>query len=325
MSEFKTFVVLEGQLHENMEFKMLRSYETTTAPQQDRFAKQDTGISISAQLLDDIGEVLVVGMPQVRFPSGCSVEPSHPGLGLLHATLALHPNARKFELRAHERLIFSAEIGVEPPPLKGIKVEPTENHAIVQIRIDPAQPQVNDIQFFLVDTVDRRFPLTSTTDGEVYLVNLLNYAGRENATIHVEVTRDFRTAKAISPPVVLPPAKVYGRILEPADQSEWCAGISGSLIANLFDDNGRAVLWDSNKISWVIDGKTLNDSRPIALCRELEPGDHSIELRYRLAEERTVVLDQIHLKVCEKTEMQKKYDAILADYFAGKAVIATEL
>jgi hypothetical protein len=53
MSEFKTFVVLEGQLHENMEFKMLRSYETTTAPQQDRFAKQDTGISISAQLLDD--------------------------------------------------------------------------------------------------------------------------------------------------------------------------------------------------------------------------------------------------------------------------------
>lgn len=316
MAISKTFVVLDGELHENMEFKMLRNYETATIRRQEHFAKQETGVI--AQLLDDVGEILVVATPQISFPSGCSSGPSNPGVGLLHAALALHPAARKFELRAYGRLIFSAEIGVEPPPLKAIKVELTENDAIAQVRLDPTQPLVDDIQFFLVDTTGKRFPLKSTTDGEVYSINLLNYAGRGSGAIHVEVTRGFRTAKASSPPIALTSTKVYGRILEPPDQSEWCSGIPGSLIANLFDDNGRAVPWDTNKVIWVIDGKTLNDSRPIALCKELEPGEHSIELRYHHMDEETVTLDQIHIKVCVKTEMQKKYDAILADYFAIK-------
>src|SRR5262245_15462427 len=130
MNALKSFVVLEGYLHETMEFEILRGYEAQTFPQESGIPGYDSGIT--AQLLDDRGEILVVAKPDVAFPNGCSAASFAPGKGILRVKLARHPSARRIELHAHGRIIFGAPVGSEAPTMPALKLEPNEENSLIR-------------------------------------------------------------------------------------------------------------------------------------------------------------------------------------------------
>lgn len=294
----------------------MRGHEAAVAPQARTSDGQD---DIVARLLDDTGAVLVATTPVVAFPAGCSPRATRPGMGLLRVALARHPSARQVELSAHGRVIFTAPIGLEPPAAPAIVLEAAPASAVVRLRIEPPPQPADDVRFFVVDETRRRLPVTPTLDDGRPAIDLAAYAGRGRARIAVEITRQLRTATAQSPPTPLPPTPVRGRILEPRDQSEWCANVTGSLIANLSDDNGRAIPWDAQKITWAVDGHESNDTRQVAVREALDPGAHGIELHYRHPDGRAEVLDRVEITIRVKTSMEKAYDALISDFLASES------
>lgn len=312
MAKSPLFIVLEGYLYETMEFEMLRGFEVGFAPH--RAVVTDS--SIVAHLLDKDKQVVVLSTPAISFPAGCSAAPSMLGSGLLRAVLPRHPDAHQIELRAHGRTIFSAPIGSDPPPAATLKLEPLTHESVIQFQLDPSPSNGDDVQFFLITEAGARLHAAPTVFQGEYSIDLGTYAGRNTGQICVSVSRDFRTNETFSQIFPLPPIEIRGRILEPRNNSEWAAGSTSSLIGNLFDNNGRAVSWDTTKISWAIDTLTVNNTGQIAVFNELLPGTHSIELRYRMPNGNINILDRVEIHVREETAAQKEYAAVIAKYLA---------
>jgi hypothetical protein len=321
MSTSLSFIVLEGYLFETMEFKMLRGSEARTTPQQNRAVVEDN--NLVACLLDKNGQVLNLSKPLISFPKGCSSGAALPGFGYLSIMLPRHPSSRRIELRAYDEAIFSAPIGSEPPPIVKIKLEPVIERSILRFHLDPSPSHLDDAQFFLVPEKGSRLSVAPTVSHGAYSIDLGMYAERGPAKLCLAVNRDFRTSEMFSESFALPLGTIHGRILEPRNNSDWSTGMTGSLIGNLFDNNGRAVLWDTTKVSWAIDTLVISDKRHITALNELPPGKHSIELRYRMSNGDIEILDRVDFHVREETAAQKEYAAVLAKYHKIKNKNAT--
>jgi hypothetical protein len=161
-------------------------------------------------------------------------------------------------------------------------------------------------------------PVIPSVSGAEYCIDLRSYRGRGPAKINAAVSRDFRTTQAFSPLFDIPSAAVVGRILEPVNGTKLSAGIYNSLIANLSDETGLAVPWDTSRVVWTVDDVPLQDVRQICLLEALPPGPHSIELRYRQPDGTVSVLDKIQIFVQPPTELQKEYQILLQQFLAFK-------
>lgn len=311
----KTFIVLKGLLHENMEFDFQEGCEIQYAGienptiQQSRF--------IIAQLLDDQNQVLVRTTHDVYFPIGCFSNSSVPKLGQLLVTIPFHPSAHQIELRSYQRLLFSAPVGKIRPPAPIIHLESITNEGSINFKID-SSAETGHIEFFLINATGHRFSTTPVISGDVYSIDLRAFVGHKFLRLCASLSRDFRTSETISQSFKMPLGKIQGRILEPKNQSEWSAGSSINLIGNLLHENGKAVSWDPATISWILDDHVINDRRQIAVQEGLLPGEHIIELRYQSLHENPVVLDKVSINILEETEDQKKYSVIMAKYLATK-------
>jgi hypothetical protein len=310
MPKPRTFIVLEGALHENMEFEHARGFETEIVRAEDR-AQTPDGV-IVARLLDGQGQALVSNRPVVAFPSGCAAGPSRPGVGLVRVALARHPEARRVELLAHGRVIFGGVVGIEPPIID-FTLAPRVDGTVLQFRIE-SSARPDEIAFFLVDDNRRRMRAVPSVSEGVHSINLTRFLGHRSLRLSAIVSRDFRSSETVSDPFDLPEARLRARILSPANRSEWSANMPFSLIGNLSHESGKAAPWDATSVSWTIDGRALNDTRQIATCEPPAPGEHAIEIRHRLPNGAVAVLDRIQIYVREETADQKRHAELLGQY-----------
>lgn len=173
---------------------------------------------------------------------------------------------------------------------------------------DVSAPQP-EIQVFAEVTDGRRLRAPAKRTGREFTIDLAGLEGLGEARFIVEVTADFRTARASTGPVELPPASVHGWIIEPSPSSAWPFWWRGSLIGNLFDANGRRIKWALQPVGWAIDGKRLNDNRQVAGWSAESAGAHRIELVRDSGNGHFDVLDQTTTTVLPPTPEQREYGA----------------
>jgi hypothetical protein len=306
MIENLTFVVLEGLLSESEEFLLYRGYETTHAEAGLRFGSNVRDITVA--LIDQDGHIISAVAPVIHFPLGCTAEVTRPGVGLLRAAIAFNHQARRIELRSHARLIYAGEIAMEQPELSDLGVSVSDGAARVVFDVGNSQP---DLQLLARLGDGRHLRPPAQRNGNEYKVDLHLLEGLGEATFVVEATSDFRTSRAETSAVALPPASVRGLIIEPSPGSEWPFGWRGNLIGSLFDRNGRRIDWTQQQVAWVIDDEAIDGSRQLMPWQAEEPGEHHIQLVHEIGNGQIEVLDEITITVLPQTEEQKEYMALI--------------
>lgn len=313
MIENSTFIVLEGLLSESGDFLLHRGYETTHAEASIRFGSNDKSITVS--LADKDGQILSSVLPAIHYPLGCTAEATRPGSGLLRAAIALNHKARRIELKINERLVYAGDIAAERPNLGSLDVSVSDATAQVVFDVGTSQPE---LQLLAKLSNGRHLRPPAERNGDEFKVDLQVLEGLGEATFVIEATTEFRTSRAETEPVSLPPASVRGLIIEPSLGSEWPFGWRGSLIGSLFDRNGRRIDWTQQRVAWVIDGKPINGSRQLMPWQAEDPGEHRIQLIHEIGNGQIDVLDEMTIIVLPQTKEQKEYIALITAREARK-------
>ena len=308
MPEQANFIVLEGLLSENGEFELLAGYETSTASTEHRQNTNSVGLEVA--LIDSEGNTISSITPDVRFPTGCTEQPTHMGQGLVQAAIACHEKAEKVVVRMADREIFQREIGQNPPQVEDFKAKPTSKKRL-EVKTTWGDQIPDHIQLFLKTKDGTILPIPPAQDYKKVILDLTHYAGFGSAHLVLVASKGFRSTTAESETFDLPEAKTTGKILRPLNGAVCEQGERLSLIANLSDQNGRKIEWSEEHIFWGIDGKQIDDTRQIAMCPELNPGKHGISLFRVKKNGKLESLDEVEIEVSEPTAGMKAYAAAL--------------
>ena len=306
-----SFIILEGLLGENGDYELLAGYETDTALAEHRKNTNDIGLEVV--LLDASGAVLGSAVPDVRFPVGCTDQPTHVGRGVVLAAISRHDQAAEIAVRIKDREVFACEVGKAPPAVAEFHVKPTSKKRL-SIKMGFGQEKPDLVQLFLKTRDGMRFPVPSIENSGKTSLDLSQYAGFGEATLIVVASKACRSTRVESEPFALPAAKPAGKILQPLHGAVCGSGERMSLVANLSDQNGRKLAWDAESMCWEIDGKPIADVRQIALCPELGPGKHRIALLRVKKNGKMERLDEVEIEVEKPTAGLKAYHAALARF-----------
>jgi hypothetical protein len=217
MPETPTFIMVEGLLHESGAFELRRVFEDTRAEPQTRFGGADGQVTVD--LLDEGDGLLGRVRPAIRFPSGCGPDGIQVAQGLVRAALAYHPEARRLEVRVHERVVHSAPVSADRPGVK-VSVRPVRKD-VVPVRVTSRGSDVR----VLAELEDGRRVWPSVRQlGGRHEVSLVSLEGLGRVRLVVEATRDCRTTRVVATEVDAPEATVSGVILEPEPGAQWSWG-----------------------------------------------------------------------------------------------------
>ena len=311
------FFILEGLLRETGKFEFIAGYESSVALRERRTNGNEIGLEVV--LRDGNSCDLASSKPDVRFPAGCTGGPSRVGEGLLIAAIADRENAEQVAVVVGDQVLFSAPIGKTLPRIKKPTVKLTSKNKL-RVRTAFGRHQPESIRVFVEAADGDVFPQLPMKPRETFTVDLSPYAGLGKARIKIQASTAFRTNTVRSQPFELPVARVTGQILAPLDEAIVEFGEHQSLAANLSDQNGRAVEWDSETVRWMVDGNVQHTTAQMALCPQLEAGTHQISLVRKRAGRRPEQLDAIEITVKPETEGMKVYREAVERFRMHKAV-----
>ncbi|NJB86908.1 hypothetical protein GGR26_002685 [Lewinella marina] len=304
-----TYLFIEGLLSETGAFTLYRGLETREAL---RSSSHFAGVAtLELDQVDDNGDSRFVERLPLVFNHGCDLSKKVIGQAPVRAAIPLFPGASKLIARFRGIEVFTSPIGRSGPKLSGLTVKSFGHQAILEFTTDV---MLDDVQVF-ARLADERLvkPRWEARNGD-FVVDLNSLSGQGEVSLIVEATREMRTSRLEAGPVTTPAAEARGLILEPTDQSKWPYKKRGSLIAAVFDENGRQLNWEQSGLSWKVNGQTLKDDRQVGAWAPSEPGDYRIQL-VKGSEQEEEVLSECKVEVLPPTVAQLKYEALMAAAF----------
>ncbi|MDC7999944.1 hypothetical protein POV26_02760 [Aequorivita todarodis] len=301
-----SFIILEALVSETGAFQLLRGYESTTAPSAFRRSEKNGDLVIS--LIGSNSEVLDSLMPEIKYPKGCTTAATRPGTALVNAAIPLHKQASIIRMEHKGNIIFESKINDVKPALPNVQLSTKDEVAIVSVGNDTNQEKFW-IGALLKDGRMLR-PAAAFKNGAFY-VALNQLAGLVEARIVLEKTQDFRTSQFTSEPIKLPASEITGLIVEPLNGSKWPFGCRGSLIATIFDNNGKRMEWKKDQIIWRINGEKTKINKQLTPWFADKAGQHTIQLVLMDNEKEVKILDEVEIKVLPPSVEQLEYFKLL--------------
>lgn len=216
------------------------------------------------------------------------------------------------ELRVEGRVAFCAGVASRRPDVK-VSVEAGKKDTL-QIAVEGSDLEVRIVAKL---TDGRQISPAARREGDTHMVDLTSLEGLGDAEILVEATSGCRTSRVVATRVTLPDPTVRGLVVEPRRHVPWPWSRRGSLIATVFDRNGRKIDWDQSRVAWRVDGELLKARTQIAAWQPQEAGAHQLELVRDLGDGQVDVLDARTVTVSEQTAEQRKWVAAMAARVEG--------
>lgn len=307
-TESLTFLVIEAVLSETGDFELLRGYEATEVPSSSSHLAGDDEVEVA--LLDEQNAGLYSDRVPVTFNDGCSVGSRRVATAVLFKAVPLYPDAARLVVRFRGAELFSSAIATDRPTMSNLEMSVDEDTARLTFSSNASEGELR----VYAQTNDGRLLGTRTEVKEGHaLVALGPLKGLGEVSLVIEATHDFRSARLVSEPIAVAEAAVQGAIMEPVDQSSWPYGKRGSLIASMFDENGRHLKWDENRFGWAINGEAYGADRQLEGWSPQEAGTYVIQLLKRDDNGQSEALSEVSVTVQPPTEDQLKFYQLLKD------------
>lgn len=291
-----TYIFIEGLLSETGTFKVFRAFETqkahiptTTNVEEDNF---------TLRLTDDQDVELFVEKLPVVFNYGCHEGSKVISSAAIRSAIPLVKGATKLTAYYQGKEVYSARIGRSSPKLSGLKVKVSKNLATINYESDA---QALEIRVFARLEDKRLLRPTLKQDNKHIIVDLNSLSGQGEVTLVVEGTKALRTTRIESGSISTPPSNVKGLIIEPADKSQWPYKKRGSLIASVFDENGRQLNWDQSGLVWKINNELLKGGKQVEAWAPDQEGKYQITLVKKHQNGREEILSESNVEVLPPT------------------------
>ncbi|MBR9919533.1 MAG: hypothetical protein GYB31_01760 [Bacteroidetes bacterium] len=301
-----TYIFIEGLLKESGSFELYRAVETKEALISSSHYAGTKHLDLILE--NDQGSAIYTEKLPVLFNHGCNAGAKVVSSASVRAAIPLLSDATKLVAQFGEKEVFSSPIGKSGPKLSQLKVKTSGDLAILEFQTDA---KADGVQIY-ARLADKRL-IRPGLDPKIkgIAVKLNSLSGQGEVQLVVEATKDLRTTRVESDPITTPPTNAKGLILEPANDSQWPYKKRGSLIASVFDENGRQLSWAQSGLFWKVKGNALKDKRQMAAWNPEDPGNYQIQLVKKGQNDEDVILSESTIQVLPPTEAQKEYEAII--------------
>ncbi len=276
MNEAHVFLRFAGRLWEDMTFEREAGWETERIA--DR-PKEGSGEYV-LELVDQESRPRVAVHPHVDFDRATS----YPATGMRNtrvvAYIPFDRGGAELVFRRGGRVIDRRDVAPEPPEIAITELEPRGKDR-VRIRWRAERRSEQPLTYRVVYLVDdsRAFSLASGLENPSYTADLSGLPGSRTGRLSVLATDGVRSSFAVSEPFPVsqkgPQISIHsptaGQVV-PADQPV-------NLNGQATDVAGASLPQDG--LIWLVDGKVVHKGTPLALATDLEPGEHTVSLRYR--------------------------------------------